>query len=133
MGRLLFPHDEFYDASMRDVMVRSRRVLESGARGGQRKSIVGCLLRPTRQNSRTVCVSLSDPERRRKQLPTGDFIIVARGRRYFSNDALITPTLRDHTTPIVELKLDVVTLHQNLRAGSDSLSLPSNKSHQRLS
>ena len=36
-----------------------------------------------------VCVSLSDPEGL-KQLGVGDFVIVARGRRYFSNDHLIS-------------------------------------------
>jgi hypothetical protein len=36
-----------------------------------------------------VCVSLSDPEAL-QQLVVGDFVILARGRRYFSNDALIS-------------------------------------------
>ena len=42
-----------------------------------------------------------------KQLGIGDFIIIARGRRYFSNDALIS-TLRDHSTPIAEFNLGLV-------------------------
>jgi len=42
-----------------------------------------------------------------KQLSTGDYIIIARGRRYFSNDAIIS-TLRDHSTPSIETKLGVV-------------------------
>jgi hypothetical protein len=49
---------------------------------------------------------LSDPEAL-KQLSAGDFVIIARGRRYFSNDALIN-TLRDHATPIAEFKLGSV-------------------------
>ena len=36
-----------------------------------------------------VCVSLSDPEVL-KQLTEGDFIIDARGRRYFSNELVLT-------------------------------------------
>jgi hypothetical protein len=39
-----------------------------------------------------------------KQLSAGDFVIIARGRRYFSNDALIN-ALRDHATPIAEFHL----------------------------
>jgi hypothetical protein len=53
-----------------------------------------------------LCVSLSDPAAV-SQLRPGDFIIVARGRRYFSNDTLIT-TLRTHSTPVTELKLDTI-------------------------
>src|SRR6185295_14878372 len=53
-----------------------------------------------------VCISLSDPEAL-KQLASGDFIIVARGRHYFSNDALIT-ALRDHSAPVAEIKLGPV-------------------------
>ena len=36
-----------------------------------------------------------------------NFIIIARGRRYFSNDAIVS-ALRDHATPVAELKLGVV-------------------------
>ena len=53
-----------------------------------------------------VCVSLSDPEAL-NQLSIGDFLIVARGRRYFSNDTLIT-ALRNHATPITDVKLGPV-------------------------
>jgi hypothetical protein len=53
-----------------------------------------------------VCVSLSDPEAL-QQLQAGDYVIVARGRRYFSNDAIVS-TLRDHATPVAELKLATV-------------------------
>jgi hypothetical protein len=42
-----------------------------------------------------------------QQLEPGDFVIVARGRRYFSNDAIIS-ALRDHSTPVAEVKLGVV-------------------------
>ena len=54
-----------------------------------------------------------------KQMSAGDYIIIARGRRYFSNDAIIR-TLRDHSTPVAELTLSSVPsakiyeLHQPL-------------------
>jgi hypothetical protein len=53
-----------------------------------------------------ICISLSDPDAM-KLMSAGDYIIIARGRRYFSNDAIIS-TLRDHSTPLAELKLGVV-------------------------
>ncbi len=49
------------------------------------------------------CVSLSDPEAL-SQLRVGDFIIDARGRRYFSNDALLLE-LRRSVTPTSSLSL----------------------------
>jgi hypothetical protein len=42
-----------------------------------------------------------------KQMSAGDYVIIARGRRYFSNDAIVS-TLRDHSTPVAELKLGSV-------------------------
>ena len=63
-------------------------------------------MRNVQQRPDLVCVSLSDPEAL-KQLEVGDFVIIARGRRYFSNDAIIS-ALRDHATPIAELKLGPV-------------------------
>ena len=53
-----------------------------------------------------MCISLSDSHAL-TQLGVGDFVLIAPGRRYFSNDAL-TSTLRDHAAPIVELKLGLV-------------------------
>jgi hypothetical protein len=68
-----------------------------------------------------VCVSLSDPEAL-KQLGIGDFIIIARGRRYFSNDAL-TSALHDHATPIATLNLGPVPSAKIYELDQQSLSL----------
>ncbi|HSE16485.1 MAG TPA: glycosyltransferase family 39 protein [Pyrinomonadaceae bacterium] len=101
-----FPHDEFYDASMRDVMVEIAGRAQPGARVASESPSLAAYYAERAKRPDLVCVSLSDPDAV-QQLSTGDFIIVARGRRYFSNDALIS-TLRDHATPIAELKLGVV-------------------------
>ena len=58
------------------------------------------------QRPDVVCVSLSDPEAV-KQLTPGDYVIIARGRRYFSNDALVT-ALREGSTPVAEFQLHTV-------------------------
>ena len=68
-----------------------------------------------------VCVSLSDPEAL-KQLGIEDFVIIARGRRYFSNDAL-TSALRDNTIPVAELKLGAVPSVKIYQMDQLSLSL----------
>jgi hypothetical protein len=98
-----FPHDEFYDASMRDVMVEIARRARNGARVASESPSLAMYYAERLGRPDLVCLSLSDPEAL-NQLSIGDFLIVARGRRYFSNDALIK-SLRDHATPIADLKL----------------------------
>jgi len=101
-----FPHDEFYDASMRDVIVEIASRARPGARVVSESPSLATYYAERAQRPDLVCVSLSDPEAL-QQLEPGDFVIIARGRRYFSNDAIIS-TLHDHATPVAELKLGVV-------------------------
>ena len=101
-----FPHDEFYDASMRDTIVDIAGRARPGARVVSESPLLASYYAERAQRPDLVCVSLSDPEAL-QQLQPGDFIIIARGRRYFSNDAIVS-TLRDHATPITELKLGSV-------------------------
>jgi len=101
-----FPHDEFYDASMRDTIAEIATRARSGARVVSESPSLAAYYAERAQRPDLVCVSLSDPEAL-QQLQPGDFIIIARGRRYFSNDAIIS-TLRDHAAPVAELKLGIV-------------------------
>jgi Dolichyl-phosphate-mannose-protein mannosyltransferase len=101
-----FPHDEFYDASMREAMAEIATRARTGARVASESPSLAAYYAERAKRTDLVCVSLSDPDAV-KQLAVGDYVIVARGRRYFSNDAIIS-TLRDHATPLAELKLGVV-------------------------
>ena len=101
-----FPHDEFYDASMREAMAEIAARAEPGARVASESPSLCAYYAERAQRSDLIPVSLSDPEAF-KQLRPGDFIIIARGRRYFSNDALIT-SLSTHWSPVAELKLRTV-------------------------
>jgi len=107
-----FPHDEFYDASMRETMSEIARRAPSWNHGLASARVASespsLCSHYAQQLGRPdlACVSLSDPAAV-NQLRPGDYIIVARGRRYFSNDALIT-TLRTHATPTAELNLGPV-------------------------
>ena len=84
-----FPHDEFYDASMRDTIAEIGRRAHSGAKVASESPLVAAYYAQRAQRPDLVTLSLSDPENVR-QLAPGDFIIVARGRRYFSNDAIVS-------------------------------------------
>jgi hypothetical protein len=101
-----FPHDEFYDASMREVIVEIARRARSGARVVSESPSLAEYYAERAQRPDLICLSMSDPDVL-EQLEPGDFIIVARGRRYFSNDSILS-TLRDHATPIAEFNLGTV-------------------------
>jgi hypothetical protein len=106
-----FPHDEFYDASIRDVM----KEIAGRARQGARivSETPGLAAYYAEQAGRTDLryISLSDLTAL-NEVEAGDIVIIARGRRYFSNDALVTklhqaiaPTFRVAlgATPSVEI------------------------------
>jgi len=100
-----FPHDEFYDASMRDAIVEIAHRAHPGARVVSESPSLATYYAERAQRPDLVCISMSDPEAL-QQLGPGDFIIVARGRRYFSNDSFLS-SLRN-ATPLTELTLGPV-------------------------
>ena len=91
---------------MRDVISEIAHRARPGARVASESPSLAAYYAERQKRPDLICLSLSDSEAL-KQLVPGDFIIVARGRRYFSNDAIIT-TLNNQQTPIAEFKLGVV-------------------------
>jgi hypothetical protein len=84
-----FPHDEFYDASVRDVV---REIVALAPNGAQVASETPGLIAhyaglAGRDDLRML--SLSD-KKSMAEIRLGDFVIIARGRRYFSNDAIVS-------------------------------------------
>lgn len=116
-----FPHDEFYDASMRDVMTEIASRARPGARVASESPSLASYYAERAKRPDLICLSLSDPEAL-KQLSSGDFIIVARGRRYFSNDGLTT-TIEKYTRPSAEFKLGVVPSAKLYELNSSTLSI----------
>jgi dolichyl-phosphate-mannose-protein mannosyltransferase len=98
-----FPHDEFYDASMRDSLAEIARRAKPGARVASESPTVAAYYAQRANRSDLNCIWLSDPDSLR-QMTDGDFIIDARGRRYFSNDVLISG-LRQSVTPTMRFAL----------------------------
>ncbi|MFN2511436.1 MAG: glycosyltransferase family 39 protein [Pyrinomonadaceae bacterium] len=101
-----FPHDEFYDASMREVIAEIARRAQPGARVATETPGLASYYAERAGRSDMVFISLSDPEAL-KQLSDGDFLVDARGRRYFSNDALIS-ALKLTTPPTFQVALGSV-------------------------
>jgi len=83
-----FPHDEFYDSSMRDVMAEIGKRAKQGAKVATETPGLAAYYAERAGRSDVICISLSDQDEL-KQLSDGDFLVDARGRRYFSNDTLI--------------------------------------------
>jgi Dolichyl-phosphate-mannose-protein mannosyltransferase len=102
-----FPHDEFYDASMRDTIAEIGRRALPGARIASESPLLASYYAQRDNRTDLVCVSLSDPDGL-KQLGPGDFVIVARGRRYFSNDALIS-SLASSSKPDFRMFLSAIS------------------------
>jgi hypothetical protein len=101
-----FPHDEFYDASMRDTIAEIAKRANPGAKVASESALVASYYAQRVSRPDLVALSLSDVENLKKLGP-GDFIIVARGRRYFSNDALIS-SLSKLKKPELEIFLGIV-------------------------
>ncbi|MET0625591.1 MAG: glycosyltransferase family 39 protein [Pyrinomonadaceae bacterium] len=80
-----FPHDEFYDASTGDIASAVARLAPPGARVASEtpELLTYYVRRAGREDLRSV--SLSDRAALR-EFRAGDLVVVARGRRYFSND-----------------------------------------------
>ena len=92
-----FAQDDFYDAEVHQVMDEIARRARPSAQVASETPTV-CAYYATRANRPDLsCLSLSDPTAVKK-LGAGDFIIAARGRHYFSNDALLSQ-LRQSSKP----------------------------------
>jgi predicted membrane-bound dolichyl-phosphate-mannose-protein mannosyltransferase len=84
-----FPQDEFYDAYMRDAMNEIAKSARLGARVASELPTVAAYYAQRANRADLECLELSDPDDREK-LAAGDFVIDARGRTYFSNQAMLT-------------------------------------------
>ena len=98
-----FPHDEYYDASVRDVMFEIAKRARPGAKVASETPGLAAYYAQRANRPDLVCVLLSDPNAL-KQLSEGDFVIDAPGRRYFSNE-LVTSALKQSSTPAFSLSL----------------------------
>ena len=83
-----FPQDEFYDAYMRDVMSETAKRARPAARVASELSTVAAYYAQRANRADLLCVELSDPAELEKLTP-GDFVVDARGRTYFSNQAML--------------------------------------------
>jgi hypothetical protein len=98
-----FPHDEFYDARVREAMIEIAVRARPEARVASETPALVTYYGQLSGRNDLVAVSLSDKEAM-KQFEEGDFVIVARGRRYFSNEAYVN-RLEQAGEPLISLSL----------------------------
>ncbi len=99
----LLAHDEFYDASIRDVMIEIASRAAPGAKVASETPGLASYYAQRANRPDLVCVQLSDPNAL-QQLREGDFVIDARGRRYFSNEVVLA-ALEQSATPTFTISL----------------------------
>ncbi|HRH45038.1 MAG TPA: glycosyltransferase family 39 protein, partial [Pyrinomonadaceae bacterium] len=96
-GNHYFPHDEFYDLSSREAVEAIGKRAQTGVAIASETPYLLTYYAEKTGRADLQFVSLSDKEKVRN-LKVGDFILVAAGRRYFSNDAYLK-YLRTKTKP----------------------------------
>ena len=102
-----FAQDDFYDAEVKQVMSEIARRARPHARVASETPTV-CAYYAGRANRMDLsCVSLSDATSV-SDLDEGDFIVAARGRHYFSNDALLSQ-LRQSSSPAFNIRVGKVS------------------------
>lgn len=84
-----FPQDEFYDAGMREAIFEIAKRARSGATVASESQTLASYYAERAGRTDLNCVFISDPAALQALQP-GDFLIDARGRRYFANDAVLT-------------------------------------------
>jgi hypothetical protein len=118
-----FPHDEFYDSSMREAVLEIAKRAPAGAQIASESPTLAAYYAQRVGRADVVCVLLSDPNTL-KQLREGDFVIVARGRRYFSNERFVA-ALDQSSEPAFRVSLGSVpsaAVYQLDRKTLDELS-----------
>lgn len=98
-----FPHDEFYDANMPQAAAYLITQARPQARVASETPGLFTYYANRLGRNDLVSVSLSDAAAL-NQLDAGDFVIIAQGRRYFSNDAYTTQ-LQKARQPLVTFSL----------------------------
>ncbi len=98
-----FSHDEFYDGSVRDVMYEIAKRAKPNAQVASEVPGLAAFYARRANRPDLACVSVSDPNAL-KQLQEGDFVVDARGRRYFSNETLLN-VLSNSASPTFQTAL----------------------------
>jgi hypothetical protein len=99
-----FPHDEFYDLSLREITAEVAKNAGNGATVAIETPYLLTHYANKIGRNDLNSISLSDVEKM-KTLKAGDFIVIAEGRRYFSNEVYVQ-YLKNSCKPISEINVN---------------------------
>lgn len=102
-----FPHDEFYDTSTREIAASIAAAASPQARVANETPYLFTHYAEKAGRDDLIAVSLSDKSKV-AELSEGDFIVVAKGRRYFSNDVYLN-YLESSVVPFAKIKIGEIT------------------------
>ena len=102
-----FPQDEFYDAYMRDTLIEVGKRARPNANVISELPTVAAFYAQQTNRPDLSCLELSDTKDL-DQLTEGDFLIDARGRTYFSNQAMLS-RLRQAARPAFTVRTGAIT------------------------
>jgi hypothetical protein len=101
-----FPHDEFYDMSTREISENVAGITHSGAQvANETPALFAHYLKKAGRDD-LHSVSLSDRSKM-QNFRAGDVVVLAEGRRYFSNDRYVQ--YLKGTSPTAEIKIGEIT------------------------
>ncbi len=98
-----FPHDEFYDASVRDVMFEIAKRAKPNTQVVSETPGLAAFYAQRAGRTDLTSIHLSDPAAL-KNVREGDFVVIARGRHYFDNDA-VTRAVTESSAPAIQFSL----------------------------
>lgn len=99
-----FPHDEFYDSTMREAIQEIAKRAPLGAQVASESPALATYYAQRSGRNDLISVLLSD-QNALQHLRQGDFVIVARGRRYFSNEAVVSGVEQSSAAPTIRVSL----------------------------
>ena len=102
----MFPQDEFYDAYMQQVMIEISKRARPNARVANETPSVASYYAGRAGRPDLICFEMSDRAELSKLQP-GDFLVDARGRTYFSNQAMLT-RLRQSAQPAFTISVGAI-------------------------
>lgn len=114
-----FPHDEFYDTNTREIVAEIIPRSRLGATIANETPVLFEYYARKSGRADLISVSLSD-KAKVENLASGDFIVAARGRRYFSNDRYLE--YLNSVVPIAEIKAGEIPSARIYQLDETSLS-----------
>jgi hypothetical protein len=105
-GGAYFTQDDLYDAEIKPVLKNVAVLAKDNAQVATEIPTVCAYYAKAFNRPDLVCISLSDAAATRT-LSEGDYVVAARGRHYFSNDAVLT-ALTNSSQPMFSVQLGKV-------------------------